>query len=85
MRDNGLKLHQGRLRLDIRRDLFSIRAVLQWHRLHREVVQSPSLEVFQSRVDVALRTWSVGTVGMGWRLDRVILEVFSNLNDSVIP
>ena len=58
--------------------------VLQWHRLHREVVQSPSLEVLQSRVDVALRTWSVGTVGMGWWLDQVILEVFPNLNGSMI-
>ena len=50
----------------------------------QEVVGSPSLEVLQSRVDVALRTWSAGTVGMGWRLDQVILEVFSNLKDSVI-
>ena len=29
-----------------------------------EVMESPSLEVFQSRVDVALRTWSVGMVVM---------------------
>ena len=57
--------------------------MLQWHRLHREVVGSPFLEVFQSRVDVALRTWSVGTVGVGWWLDRVILEVFSNFQDSM--
>ena len=70
--------------MDIRKNLFPERAVLQWHRLHREVVQSPSLEVFQSRVDVALRTWSVGMVGMGWRLDQVILEVFSNRNDCMI-
>ena len=54
MRENGLKLCQGRFRLDIR-IFFPGRAVLQWHRLHREVVQSPSLEVLQSRVDVALR------------------------------
>ena len=47
-------------------------------------MQSPSLEVFQSRVDVALRTWSVGMVGVGWRLDRVISEVFSSIYDSVI-
>ena len=58
--------------------------MLQWHRLHREVVQSPSLEVFQSRVDVALRTWSVGTVGTGWRSGWMILEVFSCLSGSTI-
>jgi len=39
------------------------RAVLQWHRLHREVVQSPSLEVLQSRVDVALRDMVSGHGG----------------------
>ena len=69
--------------MDVRKDFFPERAVLQRHRLPREVVQSPSLEVFQNRVDVALRTWSVGMVGMGWHLDQVILEVLSSLNDSV--
>ena len=49
----------------MRKDFLSERAVLQWHGLHREVVGSPSLEVFQSRVDVALRTWSVGMEGVG--------------------
>ena len=41
--------------MDVRKDFFPERAVLQRHRLPREVVQSPSLEVFQNRVDVALR------------------------------
>ena len=65
-RGNGLKLCHRRFRLDIRGILFSGRVVMQWHRLHREAVQSLSLEVFQNRVDVALRTWSVGMVGLGW-------------------
>ena len=58
-------MHQRKFRLDIRKDFLSEGMVLHWHRLPREVVQSPSLEVFQSPVDVALRDVVSGDGGVG--------------------
>ncbi|KFQ77368.1 hypothetical protein N335_01481, partial [Phaethon lepturus] len=51
---NSFKLEEGTFRLGIRKKFFTMRVVKPWHRLPREVVDAPSLETFQVRLDGAL-------------------------------
>jgi len=53
MRGNGRKLCHGRFRY-VRKNFSTARVVRPWTRLPRAVGESPSLEGFKTRVDVAL-------------------------------
>jgi len=52
-RGNGFKL-KDRLRLDIRRKYFTMTVVKPWNGVPREVVDAPSLEVLNAKLDGAL-------------------------------
>jgi len=53
-RANCFKLKEGRFRLDRRKKFFTVSVVKHWHRLPREVVDAPSLEIFKARLVGAL-------------------------------
>lgn len=53
---NGFKLRESKFRLDIRKEFFNVWVVRHWIRLSREVLATPSLEVFKARFDVPLST-----------------------------
>ena len=51
---DGHKLKHGRFPLNIRKHFFTVRMTKHWYRLPREVAESPSLEIFKSRLDTVL-------------------------------
>ena len=55
MRLRGSNLCQmPRYRLNMRKNFFPLRVTEPWPRLPREAVESPSLEIFQTRLDAVL-------------------------------
>ena len=51
---NGMKLHHGKFRLDIRKRFFTERVIGHRNRLPKEVVAAPSLSELKEHLDNAL-------------------------------
>jgi len=68
------------------RNFFTMGVVRPWHRLPREAVAAPSLEVFKARLDGALSNlvWWKGSLPMAGVWNWMIYKVTSNPNHSVI-
>jgi len=67
-KDNVFKLEEGRFRLGMRKQCFTMRVVRQWNRFPREAVAAPSLAVFKARLDGSLSNlvwWKVSLLMAG--------------------
>jgi len=69
---NSFKLKEGRFKLDIRKEFFTMEVVRPWPRLPRGAVAAPSLAVLKARLDGALSSlgWWKGSLPVAGGMER---------------
>ncbi|KAK4818850.1 hypothetical protein QYF61_020069 [Mycteria americana] len=73
IRSNGHKLKHRRFLLNTGKHFFTVRVTKCWHRLSREVVEPPSLEIFESCLDMTFVSVATQTCPMDLR-DKVVTK-----------
>ena len=53
-RTNGLKIEHWKFCTNMRKNTFTVRVMEHWNRLPRELGESPSMEIFKTRLDADL-------------------------------
>ncbi|KGL80583.1 hypothetical protein N309_11344, partial [Tinamus guttatus] len=51
---NGQKLKHQNFHRNLRKNFLTVKVTEHWNRLPREAVESPSLEIFKTRLDAVL-------------------------------
>lgn len=82
-RGNGLMLHEERFKLSSRKIFFTESPVKSWNWLPKEAAESLHLEVFKTHVD-GTQGHGLVVAMLGWWLDPIMLQVFSNTNHSMM-
>jgi len=65
----GHKLKQRKFHLKMRKNFFPLRVTEHWNRLPREVVESPSLEIFKTHLDKVMCNLLLGDPALAGGLD----------------
>ena len=70
-RGNGHKLKHRKFHLNMRKNFFTLRVIEQWNRLPRGTVDSPSLEIFKTRLDKGPVQPAVDDPALAGELDQI--------------